>query len=72
MTKHRMKGFQKPISTNECRPLTIPVVKTITFDNGTGVEITCGWSTAHKRRRVAEDRAEAHINTKHGGRGVWL
>lgn len=31
-----------------------------------------GWLVRHARQKVREDRAQAHLDKKHGGFGIWL
>lgn len=31
-----------------------------------------GWLVRHNRQKVREDRAQSHLDKKHGGMGVWL
>lgn len=33
---------------------------------------SCGWAKPHRRRKVREDRAQDHLNKKHGGMGMWF
>lgn len=35
-------------------------------------ECSCGWLAYHVRRKVVEDKAEAHVTKKHAGRAIWL
>lgn len=36
------------------------------------ITCNCGWKFTHVRNKVREDRAEAHVNAKHGGRAAWM
>lgn len=36
------------------------------------ISCNCGWRFFHVRTKVRDDRAEAHVNKKHGGQAVWL
>lgn len=37
------------------------------------IQCSCGGFTfIHQRKKVREDRAQAHLDKKHGGAGIWL
>lgn len=33
---------------------------------------SCGWMKSHPRRKVREERAQTHLDEKHGGSGMWF
>ena len=40
--------------------------------NGSYISCSCGWDTNHPRPKIRDDRAEQHLNKRHGGAGLWL
>ncbi len=67
----------RPPTSDRLKPMTgepkskpkLPVLTT------TGEFMACscgGWATSHKRTKVREDRAQRHLDRKHGGRGIWM
>jgi len=41
-------------------------------DSGRGT-CSCGWSSKNGvRRKVQEDRIQAHLDKRHGSRGLWM
>jgi hypothetical protein len=36
------------------------------------ITASCGWSKFHRRKKVREDAAEKHANTRHGGQAMWM
>lgn len=44
----------------------------VTYLSDTQVQCSCGWPASHARPKVLEDRIDAHLNKKHGGRGIRL
>jgi hypothetical protein len=54
----------------KAKPVGIAVIKS---EAAGSLSCSCGgWSIIHPRAKVREDRAQKHIDRKHGGRGVWL
>lgn len=70
--KTRMTGFQKPLASDpaKAQPVGIAMIKTTSEGM---IYCSCGgWQFIHRRVKVREDRAQAHLDNKHGGAGVWL
>lgn len=66
MTK-RMAGFQKPTAA-KVKPVGLALIKV-----GPGEAVcNCGWHSHHQRVKVLGDRAQAHVDKKHGGEALWM
>lgn len=33
---------------------------------------SCGWTAQHRRDRIRGDKAERHVNKRHGGQAMWF
>lgn len=68
MNRPATQGFQKPVH-GSTKPVRLAMVR----DDPNGfIECTCGWSKLHRRKKVREDAAEAHLGKQHGGVGMWV
>lgn len=68
MTRPVPQGFQKPRDTGKRTKVGMAVVS---YTN-TGAQCSCGKPFMAVRAKVLEDRIDAHIETKHGGKGFRL
>lgn len=48
-----------------------PSIAQITQD-GAVIGCSCGWTGHHRRTVIREDKAERHVNKRHGGQAMWL
>ena len=64
----RMEGFQKPSTP----ATTIPVGLALVRVEAGLVTCNCGWHFYHPRTKVLEDRAQSHVDRKHGGAAAWI
>lgn len=70
---HRLDGFQKPLDSGQRRKVRVAVIRTGETDGGTKfAECSCGKPFVQKRDKVRETAIQAHLDKKHGGRGLWL
>lgn len=73
MSKQRMSGFQKPIDSGERREVRVAVIRSGETDQGVRfAECSCGAPFTQRRDKVRESAIQAHLDKKHGGRGMWL
>lgn len=50
---------------------TDPGIARISQD-GAVIGCSCGWTDHHPRTRIREDKAERHVNKRHGGSAMWF
>lgn len=61
---------RKPVVDRRPKPVAIAMI-TEPYDGA--LACSCeGFATTHRRRAVREDKAQRHVDRKHGGQAVWL
>lgn len=68
MARPETLGFQKPIDTGKRKTVGLAVITYV----GDGAMCSCLKAFKPCRAKVLEDRIDAHLNEKHGGRGIRL
>lgn len=73
MGAKRLSGFQKPLrDPSKAKEVGLAVVTMGSASGREFAECSCGWVGWHSRLKVLDDRIDAHLNKKHGGRGIRL
>lgn len=67
--RHRMAGFQKPMSGITTKEVGLAVVS-IT-DSG-AASCSCGWRHVMVREKVLNSAIDRHVNKRHDGRAIYL
>lgn len=66
--------MSRPTTTDHLvRPPLRKVGMAVISDNGRTSTCSCNWiSKPAERKKVREDRAQAHLDKVHQGRGLWM
>lgn len=70
MSVSRNDHLPKLNDPTKAKPVGLPIIRE---PQAGCLQCSCGGFTIiHERQKVREDRAQKHIDKKHGGRGIWL
>ena len=70
MTVSRNDHRQKLVDPTKVKDVGLPIIRE---PEPGSIVCSCGGLVfIHARKKVRDDRAQTHIDKKHGGRGIWL